>query len=212
MAPKTYVYIDAFNLYFGALKGTPHRWLDLKKMCALYLPKNDIRKIKYFTSLVKPRPSDPTQPSRQNAYLRALKTIPEVEIQFGHFMSHPTSLPLESDPTQFARVIKTGEKGSDVNLAVNLVADAFRNEFEVAVVISNDSDLAESMRIVRELGKPVGLLNPQRPTSNYSGHPSSKLLAHASFYKPIRAGVIAGSQFPPAMTDGQGQFTKPASW
>jgi hypothetical protein len=29
---RTYVYIDAFNLYYGALKGTPYKWLDVKAL------------------------------------------------------------------------------------------------------------------------------------------------------------------------------------
>jgi hypothetical protein len=30
---RTIVYIDGFNLYYGAVKGTPYKWLDLKSVC-----------------------------------------------------------------------------------------------------------------------------------------------------------------------------------
>ncbi len=71
---------------------------------------------------------------------------------------------------------------------------------------SNDSDLLEPIRIVREqLGKKVGILNPHK-------NPSRALLPHLDFIKQIRAGVLQASQFPDAMTDATGAFTKPAVW
>jgi len=58
------------------------------------------------------------------------------------------------------------EKGSDVNLATHLLHDAHRGRFEVAVIVSNDSDLLEPIKIVREgLGKKVGVLNPHKRPS-----------------------------------------------
>jgi len=83
------------------------------KMVQLILPKNQILRIKYFTALVNARPQDPDQPIRQQMYLRALKTIPNLEIVLGHFLTHPVRLPLVN-PTagqnSYAEVIKTEEK------------------------------------------------------------------------------------------------------
>jgi hypothetical protein len=56
------VYVDGFNLYYGALKGTPYKWLDIRKLCELLLPNNHINQIKYFTAMVSARPHDPDQP------------------------------------------------------------------------------------------------------------------------------------------------------
>ncbi len=47
---KTYVYIDGFNLYYGALKKTPYRWLDLAELCRLMLPTSDVQRINYYTA------------------------------------------------------------------------------------------------------------------------------------------------------------------
>ncbi len=85
---RTSVYIDGFNLYFGALRGTPYRWLDVARLCEIMLPKNEINMIKYFTALVKPRPYDEHQPIRQQTFLRALKTIKDLSVIYGHFLSH----------------------------------------------------------------------------------------------------------------------------
>ena len=65
---KTIVYVDGFNLYYGAVKDTPYKWLDINKLCQLLLPKHTIHQIKYFTARVVARPSDPDQPTRQQVY------------------------------------------------------------------------------------------------------------------------------------------------
>lgn len=206
---KTYVYIDAFNLYFGCLKNTPYKWLDLAKLCAILLPQHRIERIKYFTAHVKALPSSPDAPRRQQVYLRALRTLPNLEIVYGHFLSHSVRMalarPVAGQP-RTVEVLKTEEKGSDVNLAVQLLHDAYQNRYENAVVISGDSDLLAAVQIVKnELGKPVGVLNPQR-------RPSRMLQQHATFYKHIRPGVLAASQFPTTIKDDHGTFNKPSEW
>jgi uncharacterized LabA/DUF88 family protein len=204
---RTYVYIDGFNLYYGQLKGTPYKWLDLGALCRVYLKRNTnkIDKIKYFTAMVKPRPGDPDQGVRQHIYIRALKTIPNLEIIYGHFLSHKVHMPL-ADNTGFAHVIKTEEKKSDVNIAVHMLNDAFKNQYDMAILVSNDSDLSEALRIIKEdLGKKIGILNPQK-------NQSKELGKYTLFQKRIRTGAIAVCQFPPALSDKTCKITKPAKW
>lgn len=208
---KTNVYIDAFNLYYGCLKRTPYRWLNIDRLCRLLLPQNDIRKIKYFTATVSDRPHDPGQSQRQQTYLRALRTLPSVEIHLGHFLSHPVRMPSSTQVQANGRpvmveVIKTEEKGSDVNIAAHLLMDVFKGHFDVAVVVSNDSDLLTPIQMVRrEFRKRVGILNPQT-------HPSRALLPEVDFFKKIRPGALRASQFPVSLTDAVGTFHKPATW
>ncbi len=205
----TNVYIDGFNLYYGSLRNTPYRWLNPEVLCRLLLPKNAIGSIKYFTALVSARPGDPDQPLRQQLYLRALGTVPSVSVHLGHFLTHKVTMQLAlpaGQAQQFAKVIKTEEKGSDVNLATHLLHDAHMGRFDVAVVVSNDSDLLEPIKIVRhELQKRVGILNPHP-------HPSRAILPHVDFIKQIRAGVLQAAQFPAKLTDANGTFTKPVGW
>jgi hypothetical protein len=107
-------------------------------------------------------------------------------------------------------VWNTEEKGSDVNLASHLLIDGFRARYDLAVVISNDGDLKEPVRFVREdLKAPVGVLNPH---ANRSWALSPRNLPAGSFYKPIRPAALAASQFPTTLTDANGSFSKPASW
>ena len=203
---KTVVYIDGFNLYYGAIKGTPYRWLNPLAMCRLLLPNDQIQAIKYFTARVNPRPHDPDQRIRQETYWRALRTLPNLSITLGYFLTHEISMPLASNPTRQMKVIKTEEKGSDVNIATHLLIDGFKNDYELAVIVSNDSDLLAPIRfVVEELHKPVGLLNPQK-------HPSVELSKYVIFIKQIRSGVLAKSQFPPTLKDAAGKCSKPATW
>jgi hypothetical protein len=184
---KTYVYIDGFNLYYGSLKDTAYKWLDVAKMCRLLLPKNNIDRLKYFTATVSARPHDPDQPTRQQTYLRALSTIPNLDIIYGHFLSHEILMPSAQNPARQVKVIKTEEKGSDVNIAAHLINDGHRGRYEVAVLVTNDSDLLEPLKIVRyELKLPVGVINPQKKASRV-------LAKHASFIKPIRTWALQQS-------------------
>jgi uncharacterized LabA/DUF88 family protein len=208
-AVRTYVYVDAFNLYYGALKGTPYKWLDLQALCRVMIPKNAVNCIKYFTARIHPRVGDPDQPMRQIVYLRALQTMPNLQIIFGHYLSHVVWMPLAHPPDgqkPFAQVVKTEEKGSDVNLATHLLVDAFDNAFDCAVIVSGDSDLQTPIRMVAErFHKTVGVINPQKT-------PCKALQSAARFYKHIREAALQASQFPPVLTDKQGTFHKPPAW
>jgi hypothetical protein len=111
----TTVYIDGFNLYYGALRGSTYTWLDLEALSHRLLPKDTINKARYFTARIAARPGDPQQAQRQETYLRALRTLPLVTIHYGHFLTHTVRMPLanpgHSGP-RTAEVFKTEEKGS----------------------------------------------------------------------------------------------------
>jgi uncharacterized LabA/DUF88 family protein len=203
------VYVDGFNLFYGCLRRTPYRWLDLGALCRVLLPNDQVHRIRYFTARVNNRPDDPGKSQRQDVYLRALRTIPELTIHFGHYLTSTVRMPLACPVAGGARtveVIKTEEKGSDVNLATYLLLDAFRQDCEAAVVVTNDSDLKEPVTVVRrELGLIVGVINP---------HPAAKRsrALQADFFKQLRAGVLAGSQLPDVVSDARGKIHKPAEW
>lgn len=223
----TNVYVDAFNVYYGCTKNTPYRWLNLAKLCDIMLTNNTINQIKVFTGLVKARPNDPTQPVRQQTYLRALRTIPNLTIIEGTFLSHvrrfPKANPRPDGSLEYVEVLYTQEKGSDVNLASHLLYDAFTNDYEMAVIISNDSDLAEPVRMVRVLmNKKIGILNPHINNPKYRDEhgnidyrkvkASYALSRYADFCKPLTIEALHQSQFPDELTDEIGTFRRPDSW
>lgn len=202
---KTFLYVDGFNLYYSIIKGTAYKWLDIKKLCENTFPKNEIKKAKYFTSPVSGS-RDPDKPTRQQIYWRALRTIPELEIIRGHFQTNPEAMPLASNPVQMVTVLKTEEKQTDVSIGAHLVNDAHRGRFEVAIVLSNDSDLTEAIRIVKdELLFPLLLMCPKNS-------PAQELRRICTLYRPITIAALAKSLFPDELEDSRGKFRKPPSW
>lgn len=217
---KVNVYVDGFNLYYGALKGQPYRWLDLEKFArGLLHPSDSVHRVRYFTARVKPTAYDVDAPTRQASYLRALSTLPSVSIHYGQFLASVARMP-KADGTGLVQVMKTEEKGSDVNLATHLLLDASVGDFETALVVTNDSDLCEPIRQVRlRFDLPVGVV---LPILNLNGDktrrkPSVSLIRVASFDRRLednskRRRLLAGAQFPNILTDANGTFTKPAGW
>ena len=103
-------------------------------------------------------------------------------------------------------VIKTEEKASDVNLAVHLLNDSWLDAYDCALVVTNDSDIAEAMNLVRQHHhKRIGLATPgNRP-------PSRKLTAHADFSLLIRdKRTLRKSQLPDPIPGTT--IRKPAAW
>lgn len=80
MPMLTNFYIDGFNLYNGSLKGTSYKWLDFSALFRNLFPNAQIRRIRYFTALVKATPNDPQKRQRQQIYIRAIKTIPSLSV------------------------------------------------------------------------------------------------------------------------------------
>ena len=196
----TNLYIDGFNLYYRAVRGTPFKWLDLRKLAEVLFPQDTIHKVCYFTALLDARADDPSQPRRQLVYLRALETLSGFKAYYGTFRSgtkrRPLAEPVPGLPT-YVLIRDSEEKGSDVNLATRLLVDGFNGEYEQAVVVSNDADFAEAMRYVRDdLGLRVTLVNPDR------GNTSPRQLADAATYVKL----------PDTLRDDVGVITKPASW
>ncbi len=215
--PRTNVYIDGFNFYYGCFRNRLHpndnsyKWLDISAFCKAALPSHDLHRIKYFTAKVSGTPQDPQQHIRQELYLRALRTCqnPKVGVYFGHFLKTRKTGRAKSGPGKNLGLITVEvfeEKGSDVNLATQLLIDGYENDFDCAVVISNDSDLEGPIQAIRQrLGCDVHVLNPH---SNIS----TVLKKVATSYHEIPRQHLATCQFPDARRDKKGSFRKPSSW
>jgi hypothetical protein len=175
-------------------------------------------KVHYFTSKLKYNAlSDPSRLSRQEIYQRALDASgPVLQTTYGTFRSDArwmTKLPLEFDEEQgfykMVRVRKIEEKGSDVNMAIRLVADAFEGKCDVSVVLTNDSDQVGPMNLLRrELSHPFGIIYPV-PNSR-----TSKALTktNPAFSKFITGELLLQSQFPDTLQDAFGKFHRPKKW
>lgn len=206
---RTIVYIDGFNFYYGQLRGTPYKWLDLTKLFnSLLGEENNLIKIKYFTTRVSAKNHDPLIAHRQNAYLRALEVCcPEVETFFGHFLRHKIFAENAYPPPEKIAIYKTEEKGSDVNLALHLLNDAWLDQYDCAVIVSNDSDLSIALKMVKEeRQKTLGLITPGFPKRRIS----KELKRYADFIKTIRPWILEQSLLP-VMIPGT-KISKPDTW
>ncbi|MCM8596891.1 NYN domain-containing protein [Accumulibacter sp.] len=254
---RTWVYIDGFNLYYG-IRNSGCKWLNIKALSEAAMPSGVVvEKLKYYTARVSGI-ADSDQPRRQQIYLNALRTVPEVEIFFGQFLAKamwrpvlnlpvgdrgiqhgasqtvlpPGRYPIAADPSVTGNLVESlpvgkygkgnkvrqpatdaikalvhamEEKGSDVNLASHLINDGWADRYDAAVVISNDTDLVEPIRIVvQELMKPVTVLCP----SDFGA--SKPLAAVASHVRHIRAAHLHASVFPDTLPGTN--IKKPASW
>lgn len=93
-----------------------------------------------------------------------------------------------------------------MNLATYVLMDAFYNDCQTAVIITNDSDLAEPLKLARtRLGMTIGVVNPHPPKFRSRDLP-------CTFFKQLRASAVTACQFPTQLSDDQGTFQKPAKW
>lgn len=221
-------YIDGFNFYYLRTKDQPqYKWLNMKALADNIVPADtDVQKVKYYTAPVSGK-IDHDAPHRQSKLFSALRTVPEISIYLGKFLySEKWSglvHPPQAKPNGYAwtlpapnvvKVKKTEEKGSDVNLGVHLVRDAFVDAFDIAYVITNDTDLVEPIRIVtEEVGKQVCIVAPRRQRGRSVPMPSPTLEAAATSKHYIDDKELAASLFPPVIKrKGKSDIHRPDDW
>lgn len=203
---RVIAYVDGFNLYFGMKSKGWRRfyWLDVPTMIGKILkPAQQLVGTKYFTSRVSPSPGDPDKPKRQSVYLDALQTLPGLSVFFGHYLQ-TTSTCWKCGSS---RLIQS-EKMTDVNIATQLLADAFLDKFDTALLVSGDSDLAPPVTLIRQLF-PTKWITVAFPPGRYS-----RLLSTAakSTYH-IGRDKLATSQLPnPVVKPGGFSLHRPAQW
>jgi uncharacterized LabA/DUF88 family protein len=200
---RTIAYIDGHNLYHGlrAKKWARYYWLDLQETARRLLnSKQTLVHTKYFTTVV-PEPRDRRQ--RHLIYIDALKTLPDLSIHYGHFLSDKVTC-------HKCGCIRTvpHEKMTDVNIATQLLADAFQGKFDTALLISADSDLVPPIRVVRKLfpeKRIVAVFPPKRHSAELSK------AAYAVLH--LDRAVLGPSQFPnPVVTPSGRKLYRPSSW
>ena len=157
---KTIFYIDGFNLYYGACcrDGKRYRWLNIAELCRRLRQDSDIVEIKYFTAKIK---SPPETAYRQETYLRALRSLPQVSIIEGSYLQSFPCMRLKTPPPPSVQVIKNEEKGTDVNIAMHMRLDALDGKAARLALVSNDSDLVSPVReIISRWQIPVHVFSP----------------------------------------------------
>ncbi len=155
---RVIAYIDGFNLYYGMIhmKWRSKLWLNIQALAQNILADiysqdplrgplgkgYHLEHSKYFTARVT---TPPDKQLRQATFLDALGTLPGLSIIYGHYQAAPYKCKnCGATHTQYS------EKMTDVNIAVELLRDAFADRFDVALLISGDGDLAPALQTIRD--------------------------------------------------------------
>ncbi|MFO7773514.1 MAG: NYN domain-containing protein [Dehalococcoidia bacterium] len=200
---RVIAYVDGFNLYFGLRsKGWKrYYWLNIQALAQnLLKPGQTLFLTKYFTARVA---WPPDKEERQSTYIEALKTLSEFEIFYGKYQLNPR----QCSQCGFEDEVPN-EKMTDVNIAVEILKDAYQNKFDVALLISADSDLVPPVKAVGELfpAKRVVVASPP-------GRYSVSLTNSAGSSLVIGRGKIARSVFPEEVKKADGYILRrPALW
>jgi hypothetical protein len=208
MPPRTIVYIDGFNLYYGAVRGSAFKWLNLQRFFQLLRPHDNIVKVHYFTALV----DGPTKPN-QDVCLRALGTLPLVNIVLGKFKKKQVRCSNSACTFAGDRFFAVPEeKRTDVNIAVFLLDDAYQNQCDHSIVVSGDSDLVPAISLLK-VRFPQKRVTVYVPSRNPMRGAAVELRSVADKHRTLPLNLLPFSQFSNPLPDGAGGLLhKPASW
>lgn len=209
------VYVDGFNLYYGLKSANWRRfyWLDIRKLAESLLKEGqELTVVKYFTartsgSLPNHTPEEAEEAEkrllRQAKYLTALSVVGGVQIFEGVYQSKPKYCKVCESP-----YYRHEEKKTDVSIATEILRDAFQDRYDVAILISADSDLVPAFSAVRELfasKKVVSVFPPERAGKEL------RKISHGSF--TIGRAKVAACQLPDSVVDPDGNvFSRPEEW
>lgn len=159
---RVIVYVDGFNFYYGIKESYPWKkyyWIDLVALFQQFmLPHQELVAVKYFSA----RPlGDPSKGLRQNALFQANQRNPKFKLILGKYLRKQ----IECFNCHY-RINTYEEKQSDVNLATQIVADAFLDNYDIAIVVSADSDMIPAIEIAQEAGKAVFIYFPPNHRSS----------------------------------------------
>lgn len=226
MPIKTIAYIDGFNLYFGSLRGTPHRWLDIpalvKQLCHEQNPLCELVAIKYYTADIKAKLSSHGEASckAQQDYLLASQAhsdaqSSQLEIVKGKYNIQPKTYYAHQEPVDFGNKLAVWvaeEKQTDVAIAVDMLCDVMDNACEQAVVFSNDSDLAPALSAIK-VRRPDVVLGVVAPIRGENRQPSADLKKIADWTRHgIKDKELAAARLPDKVLTRKRAIAKPAHW
>lgn len=227
---RTLVYIDGLNLYYGCLKPNPDcRWLNVEAfvryMCNEVNPASDVIGVKYFNAPVLASLSSRGNVSMRSLdnYMRALKHhCDNVEVIEGKHFKKSRKCYLNQNPIDFDNtydVIIPEEKQTDVNIAIHMLADATDGLCQQQVLVSNDSDYATLIKMLKERHPKIiqGVIAPLLPIEKdnvRSREPSKDVLKHTDWSRyPIEKSIFEECQLPEKVQNHKNKtIFKPTHW
>lgn len=220
---NTAIYIDGYNLYYGLLKNTKYKWLNLYSLLSEIIkiqnPQSDIVAIKYFTAPVISRFSQHKEKAQQsqNYYHKALCVQSDncIKIINGYFdidVSSPILYRKPIDLKAKSEVWKLEEKQTDVNIALEMYRDASIGEVQQQILVSSDSDLIPALKYIRNDFKSI-VLGLVLPRSNDHGRANKGLSEFTDWTRShIKTEELEKHQFPEMIPTNKKPIYKPNYW
>lgn len=234
---RTRIYIDGYNFYYGCLRGTPHKWLDLLPLFENHILPSALLKdgdghirqsallpspsIKFFTAKIIESVARSTDSvSSQARYHTALRKLHDgrIELIEGYYAVNKMKVKVvDSDepnrPPRECKEVqawKVEEKQSDVNLALQVYHDAITGQIDHAVIVTNDTDIAPALAMIR--AHTQVLMGVVVPTTDHTRPPNTDLVKLAHWTRRhINSSELAACQLP-RVIPGKRPTIKPDSW
>jgi len=205
---RTVVYVDGFNLYYGVLKDSPYKWLNLERFFCRLRQHDQVQRIRYFIARI-----FGTHAPNQEAYLLALETLPRVDIILGRFKTKQVECKVPACPTAGPRIFSTyEEKRTDVNIALWMLHDAQQDVCERLVLVTGDSDLVPAICMIKDYfpNKEVIVYVPAKSLMRGAAV-ELRSVAHKDRTLPLD--LLPKSQFPAQIKLDSGILVKkPLTW
>jgi 6-hydroxy-3-succinoylpyridine 3-monooxygenase len=208
LAKRSIIYIDGFNFYYGAVKGTPDKWLNLQQYFQLIRQDDEIQKIWYFTARV-----SGSQQVRQETYFEALSTLPLVQMVFGLYKSKTLKCRVKDCGYEGKKSYQvTEEKGTDVNIALQMLDDAYQGACDRMILVSGDSDLVPAVKLVKQR-HPHIQITVYIPATDPKRGAARELRDAADKNKTLPSKLLQKAQFSNSLVGSSGRIiTKPSNW
>ncbi|MCL2411346.1 MAG: NYN domain-containing protein [Treponema sp.] len=196
------VYIDGFNLYHSTLQFAHpnNRWLNLIELSKRIInPKTEeINKVYYFSALTTWKPD---KAKKHLLYIHALRAVGVKDV-LGKFTLINRRCPLCKNHYKAHE-----EKKTDINIGITMLADGMADQFDTALILSGDSDLAPVITKLKIFSpaKKVGIIVPQNQSA-------MNLKQHADFFKKIQDKDLKKSLLPEQVTYNGNIIIAPIGW
>lgn len=204
---RVIVYIDGFNFYFGLRTNDwkCYYWLDYLKLANKLASRINavnptLVATKYFTARIS-SPFDKRK--RQSDFLEALEVRGGIDIYFGNYREKQ----YDCDKCKHPNLLSS-EKQTDVNIAVQMLIDAYQDSFDTAILIGGDSDLVPPIKSIREIfpeKRVMACFPPNRSSKEIVGIANGQL--------HIREADLKNNQLPLKIIKPDGyELNCPKSW
>lgn len=136
---RVMIFIDGSNLYHVLKQNTDKQNLDYKKFAEKLCGDRELIRT-YYYNIRQESPDNPKLAESQDRFLNALYETDYLEVKLGIWKQRGHTMV---------------EKGVDVMIASDLIAHAYEDHYDTAILVSGDADFYPALQVVKDTGKQV---------------------------------------------------------